>query len=783
VAESSVFIHDASTILSSDEAGARLFGCAVPEELVGRAITDLIAPASAGAFQSRIERLLSGAPVPSQLLEIVRSDGETLQVEISTSVTQWRGATAWRAVVTPEESPAAQLLRLATGVVTHIPDAVVVVDLAGYVRGWNLAAERAYGWDYEAATGRHLIDVVPWVAGGAEFNSAWASILSRGAWHGEVRQLCHDGSVTTVLASAGEVLNEAGQRTAVVFTFRSSIRLPTERGPRPDDEVLSDLRRGIENDEITVHYQSLVDLQDGTIIGVEALARWEHPERGLLEPEFFMLPAEQSGLISDIGAVVRRKALAQVAQWREAGHDIHVAINLSARELTDSTLVESVAATTAEWGLGEGAVWFEVTETALVEDVVVAGATLAGLVDTGARISIDDFGTGWGSLVYLRNFPIHTLKIDRAFVMGLPGSLEDAAISRSVIGLGVELGQLVIAEGIETSTQRDALIELGCPVGQGFFFSRPVPAEEVSFDRVALGNATRDRSAHHRGNSRHATHARRPVPSTSGAVGSVAKSHPLVTPEVAISEGRHELLWAASCTEVEEAAVRFVRALGGDVVQGEELSPHDVLPGDLAFGGGTPLRAVAAPDSLSRTLLERHLPEFIVDAERAVALTLRAETLWHDAAGDALTGIANRRYLDRAVARAHPGDALVMVDLDNFKELNDELGHLAGDLILRSFGALLREEVRADDLAGRYGGDEFLLLLRAPADPEAVCARLRKRWTERRPSPATFSAGWAVVGSDTSAMAVLELADRALYNAKTAGRDYAFGAELEAPRE
>jgi diguanylate cyclase (GGDEF)-like protein/PAS domain S-box-containing protein len=774
VAEPSVFIHDSSMILSADEAAARLLGYDRPDELIGLNIADIVSPKSSGALQSRIERLLSGAPVAAQLLEVVRSDGETVQVEVATSVTQWRGETAWRAVLTPEESAAAQLLRLATGVVTHIPDAVIVVDLAGYVRVWNLAAERAYGWDYEAAKGRHLADIVPWVAGGAEFETAWAAILERGEWHGKVRLLSHDRSVTTVLASAREVLDAGGRRVAAVFTFRPSVRLPTEGSPKPSNATVVDLRRGIENDEIVVHYQPLIDLRDGSVIGFEALARWEHPDRGLLTPESFMFAAEHSGLIGGVGAIVRRKALRQIAQWRASGHDIHVAINLSARELSDPALVESVAAATAECELEEGTVWFEVTETALVEDMAVAGATLNGLVRTGARVSIDDFGTGWGSLVYLRNFPIHTLKIDREFIAGLPGNLEDAAISRSVIGLGAELGQLVIAEGVETPAQRDALIELGCPVGQGFLFGRPVPANEVSFKPVKLGNQSGQRNDDQWA-SNYATRLQQPSHTSPGGNETAGKSREVVSPEAAFAEARRELLWATSCDEVRDAGVRFVQALGGEVVLADEYSRNDALPDVLAFTGGPPLVAVAPRGSVVRQLLERYLPEFIGDAERAVAVVLRTETLWADAAGDALTGIANRRYLDRAVARAHEGDALVMIDLDHFKELNDDLGHLAGDNVLRCFGTMLREEVRADDLAGRYGGDEFLILLRSPANPAEVCARLRNSWIQRRPSPATFSAGWAHVDGDQSTIIALELADCALYLAKTSGRDFAIG--------
>jgi diguanylate cyclase (GGDEF)-like protein/PAS domain S-box-containing protein len=776
ISESSAIIHDGTRVLSADEAGARLFGCGVPEELIDLDLSQLVCPESLGALRFRIERLVSGAPVAPQLLEIIRTDGATLQVEISTSVTQWHGSRAWREVITPAASPSAQLLRLATGVVTYVPDSVIVTDLSGYVRGWNLASERVYGWDQEAAIGRHLADVVPWESGGTEFREAWATILECGMWHGEVHQLCRDRRVATTLASAREVLDDEGRRVAVVFTFRSSVHLPNEYMPEGSDAELADLRRGIERDEVVLHYQPLVDLHDGSIIGVEALARWQHPERGLLDPVSFLGIAERSGIIIDIGRVVRRKAMAQLARWHAEGFDVHVAINLSSRELADPGLVDSVSKSMVENRLPAGSVWFEVTETALVDEISVAGAALTGLVRAGACISIDDFGTGWGSLVYLRSFPIHALKVDRAFVVELPRSPEDVAITRSVVGLGAELGMSVIAEGIDSEAQRDALIVLGCRVGQGFLFGRPAPADEVSFESLELG-AVRARPMDVEYGARGLQMRRRgdvrPLVPGAPAPRFVSESESISISESAFAEARHDLLWANSGAEVEDAAIRFVRALGGEVAFADDVGGRDALQLDLAFAGGPPLLAVADRDGIPRMLLERHLPLLVADAERAVALAHRTEALWHDAASDALTGIANRRYLDRAVERAHPGDAFVMIDLDHFKELNDNQGHLAGDNVLRHFGSMLRDEIRADDLAGRWGGEEFLLLLREQADAGAVCARLRSKWIQRRPTHVTFSAGWSHVRDEHSIRSALDLADRALYHAKDAGRDRA----------
>jgi diguanylate cyclase len=213
-------------------------------------------------------------------------------------------------------------------------------------------------------------------------------------------------------------------------------------------------------------------------VGVEALVRWQHPERGLLFPAAFIDTAEQTGAIVELGAFVLRESLQQCAAWRQAGHDLYVSVNLSGSQLADTSLTSLIAASP----LPEGQVWLEVTETSLVGDVARAGEILTSLTQLGAKISIDDFGTGWASMTYLREFPVHALKIDRSFVSGLGASEIDTAIATSVLSLGRELGLKVFAEGIETDTQHQRLRDLGCEYGQGYLFGRPVPPEQLALE-------------------------------------------------------------------------------------------------------------------------------------------------------------------------------------------------------------------------------------------------------------------------------------------------------------
>lgn len=192
----------------------------------------------------------------------------------------------------------------------------------------------------------------------------------------------------------------------------------------------------------------------------------------------------------DLGEHVLRSACRQAARWRDQGISIGMGVNLSTRQLTDAGLVDRVAAIMMETSTPPGALWLEVTETALVEDLAMAAETLQQLECLGAQIAIDDFGTGWASLTYLHQFPIHALKVDRVFVAGLGERASDAAIVRSIVSLSSELGLETVAEGIETQEQLDQLRALGCKLGQGYLFARPEPA-----DRVSLGHSARgDRS-------------------------------------------------------------------------------------------------------------------------------------------------------------------------------------------------------------------------------------------------------------------------------------------------
>ncbi|MGL5062974.1 MAG: putative bifunctional diguanylate cyclase/phosphodiesterase, partial [Microcoleus sp.] len=237
------------------------------------------------------------------------------------------------------------------------------------------------------------------------------------------------------------------------------------------------LRRALAQGEFQVYYQPQVDIATGQIIGAEALVRWQNPDRGIISPAEFIPLAEETGLIIPIGEWVLLSACAQAASWIAAGFSpFRISVNLSARQLSDPNIAAKIVEILETTGLEPAHLELEMTESALVENASVAGATLNKLKALGIRIAIDDFGTGYATLGYLKQFAFDTLKIDRIFVRNANEDAQNAAITTAVILLGHSLKMTVIAEGVETKAELAFLEQNQCDIMQGYLFSRPEPA-------------------------------------------------------------------------------------------------------------------------------------------------------------------------------------------------------------------------------------------------------------------------------------------------------------------
>jgi diguanylate cyclase (GGDEF)-like protein len=263
---------------------------------------------------------------------------------------------------------------------------------------------------------------------------------------------------------------------------RSTFRFYHEKMNRVAGEKLSmvtDLRHAVERNEFVLHYQPQVDCNTGAVVGVEALIRWMHPERGLIYPGEFISLLEETGLVIQVGEWVLRTACEQCKTWQSAGlPPLRVAVNISARQFWQKNLVKIVSQVLQETQLDPTSLELELTESLLIENVSETVAILRALHGLGVQLSVDDFGTGYSSLVYLKQFPLHALKIDRSFLQDIHVRPENAAITEAIINLAHSLQLGVVAEGIENETQYNFIRKHGCDMYQGFLLAKPMTADD-----------------------------------------------------------------------------------------------------------------------------------------------------------------------------------------------------------------------------------------------------------------------------------------------------------------
>ena len=264
------------------------------------------------------------------------------------------------------------------------------------------------------------------------------------------------------------------------FCESSVSRQEGEAGPRPEMmSIKSDLEQAITNEQLSLVFQPKVRLADGRLDGFEVLTRWKHPERGQVSPEIFVQIAEETELIHPFTIWVMRMSFCQLQKWRQDGFRTSLSINVSVKNFSAPNFVGEIRKAIDEFKVDPTQIEFEITESALIQDSPTVLNRLLLLRGLGVRLSIDDFGAGYASLAYLRMLPVDVLKIDRSFITALNSSKADQKIVAWTIQLAHDLGMRVVAEGVETAEVADLLRETGCDIAQGYFFGRPMCADEV----------------------------------------------------------------------------------------------------------------------------------------------------------------------------------------------------------------------------------------------------------------------------------------------------------------
>ncbi|HET9324511.1 MAG TPA: EAL domain-containing protein [Gaiellaceae bacterium] len=389
----------------------------------------------------------------------------------------------------------------------HIPAAVMIMDLDRF-KEVNDTLGHASGDELLMHVGRRLVsslrqsDTVARL-GGDEFGVLLPKVVDAEAAVNVARKLrmtleepfTLHGLALQVEASVGIALfPEHGadvesllQRADVAMYVAKEHPTGCEVYSREQDDyspdrltLMTELRRAIDRGELVLHYQPKAALRSGEITGVEALVRWLHPERGMIPPDEFIPPAQKTGVIGPLTMFVLDEALRQCRSWLLQGLELCVAVNLSTRNLLDVHLPDTIDELLGRWEVPPRLLELEITESTILADPVRAMQILSRLDQMGVQIAIDDFGTGYSSLAYLKRLPVDELKIDKSFILGMQDSENDAVIVRSTIDLGRNLGLRVVAEGVETEAAWDGLAKLGCDTAQGYYLSRPAPADEFT---------------------------------------------------------------------------------------------------------------------------------------------------------------------------------------------------------------------------------------------------------------------------------------------------------------
>jgi diguanylate cyclase (GGDEF)-like protein/PAS domain S-box-containing protein len=561
-----------------------------------------------------------------------------------------------------------------------------------------------------------------------------------------------------------------------------------------------ELRQGIDKDEFVMRYQPIVALGTGEVAGFEALLRWNHPRRGLLPPHAFLEVAESAGLIGPIFDRVFPTVLEQQSLWQtrfRRGTPLFVNVNLSRAQLADGRLCERLDVALARQQITRWSLGFEMTESMMVDDERVL-ATLRALKGRGVRLLLDDFGTGYSSLASLKLFPIDSLKIDKSFLAGLGSPGDSAEIIRAIVTLAHSMAMEVTVEGIETEDQLRFVSNLGCEYGQGYYFAVPLEPEAAT-DAIARGFRVTSPPPSSRQSPREERSRGRVL-----VVDDDRPSRNLMRLlleeegfEVVTAANGHEAIELASSSSPEVIVLDLVMP-GMDGIEtcrrlkrSAETSPVPVV--FVTGRNEDDPTTIEALNAGGNDFVSKDTPRPVLCArlESQVAIARAQSKLRTLAMTDELTGMYSRRFMFQALRRTLKastrrdlrGMATLLVDVDDFKSVNDRHGHIEGDRVLREIARFIDGATRETDLVARFGGEEFVVVL-ADTDPDGARIVAEKiRAAVQGQCGITISIGGAYLAEaraedlassaeiDRIISELLRRADAAMYAAKRHGKN------------
>lgn len=553
------------------------------------------------------------------------------------------------------------------------------------------------------------------------------------------------------------------------------------------EQAITDImEEALSEDQFVIYLQPKYSISEDRLAGAEALVRWEHPEWGFQSPAAFIPLFERNGFITKLDQYVWKKTCAVMQEWDRKGYpQIPVSVNVSRADVYQVDLAEVLMETVRRYGIAPSRLHLEITESAYTEDPEQIIDTVRHLRKLGFIIEMDDFGSGYSSLNMLNQLPLDILKLDMKFIQSETAKPIDKGILGFIMGLARWMKLSVVAEGVETREQLERLREIGCDFVQGYYFARPMPCTDFEALLKRLDTEVCENETQAGG----------------GQESDAAQSYILIAEEDEeqrrelrkLFQGRYQIAEAATGQEALGFIVRFERELSAVVLsltlpELDGFSILDVLQREKAVWN-IPVIATGQPDiTLEERAVELGADDFaykpysagmlerrLIHAMRRTLSREREQALQEEAGRDFLTGLLNRRGLNasaRLVRKEDAPMAVYLFDLDDLKQINDTYGHEYGDRLIKKFGTLLSERTRSCDILARFGGDEFIAVIKqmdsrasALKKGEEICSAFREgELTEQFATSCT--GGVAIWDADIPIANIIVEADKALYCAK-----------------